>query len=174
MNYGHLLTGIVLNLKPKTINIMPFGVTIVFEEYNSIKKIHIKKTIIALAGPLTNILVVLFTILTRFEFLYISFDKIVYSNILIAVFNLLPIYPLDGGRIIKNIISIKTNRKKALKVTNTISNITMIILTALVSILILYIKNIGLVLMLGYLWYLNIIENKSYKAKERVYELINM
>ena len=30
----------------------------------------------------------------------------VYSNILILLFNLLPIYPLDGGRILKYILHI--------------------------------------------------------------------
>jgi hypothetical protein len=35
---GHLLAGICLGLKPKKLDIMPFGITITFEEYENIKK----------------------------------------------------------------------------------------------------------------------------------------
>ena len=67
----------------------------------------------------------------------------VYSNILILLFNLLPIYPLDGGRILKYILHIKYGNKKSKQYINEISNISMFLLTFLCSIAILYFRNIA-------------------------------
>ena len=78
--------------------------------------------------------------------LFIHIDEnlkrtIIYSNILVAFFNLIPIYPLDGGRILKGFIKLKyKNNMVADLVVNKISNILAIALTAISSILILYLK----------------------------------
>ena len=37
---------------------------------------------------------------------------------IIALFNLLPIYPLDGGRILKGILNIMYGRKRTEKIMN--------------------------------------------------------
>lgn len=53
-----------------------------------------------------------------------------------------------------------------------ISNITMIILTAFVSIVILIFQNIALFFVTIYLWLLIIKENKKNKLNKRVYDII--
>ena len=53
-----------------------------------------------------------------------------------------------------------------------ISNITMIILTASVSIVILIFENIALFFVTIYLWLLIIKENKKNKLNKRVYDII--
>ena len=102
MNYGHIFAGLILKLKPKKLNIMPLGLAVTFESYEYKKMAETKKILIAMAGPLTNILIS--TIVT---FLHIDEDlkqTIIYSNMIVAIFNLIPIYPLDGGRILKGFI----------------------------------------------------------------------
>lgn len=173
---GHILTGIILGFKPYSLEIMPVGLSISFksklENYN--KKIgkatalSIKKIIIAIAGPLTNFVIVALAI----RFSSLSKDLIIYSNLLIAIFNMLPIYPLDGGRILKGILDIFWGRKKAYILTNKISNLIVILLTAVTSILVLYYKNIAILIVITYLWYLVIMENKKIKRKERLYTKI--
>lgn len=177
---GHLICGIILGLKPKSLKIMPLGISIEFSvicnDYNKKIKnanlLSLKKIIIALAGPITNfIIIAIFLILEK----YMNFllcNQIIYANILIAIFNLLPIYPLDGGRCIKSLIHILKGNKQAIEYTNYISNICVILITMIASIGIYYYKNIAILLIIIYLWTLTIIENKKYNTKKRIYKII--
>ena len=49
------------------------------------------------------------------------FNEIKETNLLILLFNLLPIFPLDGYRIIKILLGTKFSEKKVLKIMNIIS-----------------------------------------------------
>lgn len=97
---------------------------------------------------------------------------IIYSNILIFIFNLLPIYPLDGGRIIKSLLKLKYKRQFAEKVVNQIANILLVIITTLSSILIMYYKNISIIFVIAYLWFIVIKENRKHEIKRKVYNII--
>lgn len=167
---GHMFAGIILKLKPKSLSFMPFGISITFETYEYEKLIEIKKILIAIAGPLTNLIVCIIT-----AFLHIE-DKtkelIIYSNILIGLFNLIPLYPLDGGRILKGIIRLKYKKIQSDRIVNKISNILIIVLTAIASIMILYLKNIAILFVIIYLWMIIIKENKKYNMKIRTYEIL--
>ena len=165
---GHLIAGILLGLKLKKIEIMPFGFAISFllkiDDYN--KKIlkanllEVKKIIIAFAGPLTNILLVLF--FSFYDIPIIEKEKSIYSNLIIALFNLLPIYPLDGGRILKGFIHIFFGKIKSQNIINEVSNILLIIITFISSISIYYFKNIAIFLIVIFLWVLVIRENQKH------------
>jgi len=72
--------------------------------------LEIKKVLIALAGPLVNLLIIFMT--SKLNITYIAQkETIIYSNLLILIFNLLPIYPLDGGRILKGILHMILRKK---------------------------------------------------------------
>ena len=173
---GHLLAGILVGMQPEKLELMPFGVAISFkikpEEYNKkIKKgnqLEIKKILVALAGPITNFIVIVIILNLNIELFKAL--TIIYTNFLIVIFNLLPIYPLDGGRILKGILHINIGKQKAEKYINIISKITVTILTIIASILILHVHNIAFILICMYLWYLILKEDKKYQQRKKIYE----
>lgn len=175
---GHLIAGILMGFKPCALKIMPMGIAIEFEilpkEYNTKimngNLLKLKKILIALAGPLVNILIVLLLMFTTSG--NENIVSYIYANILIAIFNLLPIYPLDGGRILNGIINLRFGYIESIKLTNKISNICIIILTAISSIAIYYFKNIAILFIIVYLWILIIIENRRYDMKMNIYKIL--
>ena len=63
-----------------------------------------------MAGPITNFLIIaimqiISIINPKFVISSIGINMI-YANFLIGIFNLIPIYPLDGGRILKEFLYI--------------------------------------------------------------------
>jgi len=131
---------------------------------------QIKKIFVALAGPLTNIMIII--IFTNFNLFSELKSEIIYANFLIAVFNLMPVYPLDGGRILKGILYIIFGNWNSKKYINEISIIFMIFLTAISSIGIYYFENLAILLIVLYLWGLVIKENMRYKKEFNIYNLI--
>lgn len=177
---GHVISGIILGFRPKSLHIMPFGIAVEFntyvQDYN--KKIicgnilNLKKLLIALAGPMTNFIIILICYMWNGDFYGINSKYIIYANLLLGIFNLLPIYPLDGGRIMKEIITIFYGRREALNFTNKVSNINLCIITAVSSVAIYYFKNIAILLIIIYLWIVIIRENRKYNINMKIYKQI--
>lgn len=174
---GHLIAGLLLGMKPEKIEIKPFGFSISFQlttkDYNiKIRKanlLEIKKIIVALAGPITNLIITMITLNMQGSLWQTL--MLIYTNIVLILFNILPIYPLDGGRILRGVLHILIGRKKAIQYSYTISFCTTIILTLIASIAILYLKNIAIFFAITYLWILVIRQNKNTQMKKRIYEM---
>ena len=160
---GHAITGIILGLKIKKININVFGLSIEFENYGK-ERIN-NKIIIDMAGPAINIISFIVAVIFKNK-------EIAYINILLAIINLLPIYPLDGGRILKNLLLKKHNYKQVVGYTEKISKNTLIIITAVSSLVILYIKNFGIFLVIIYLWSIALKEWKKNQIIKRAFQAI--
>ena len=151
---GHIIVGLILKMKLEKIEIIPFGITASF--YSDFKESKIKEIFVALAGPIVSLAMAILG--GNFDITYIANEEFVYSNILICIFNLIPIYPLDGGRIIKGILYIILGSEKSEILMNKISNITIIILTIISSIAVYYYKNIAIFLICIFLWSLSLKE----------------
>ena len=175
---GHLFAGIFLKMKPEKIEIIPVGITISFKvsikdmnkKIGKSNMLELKKIFVALAGPITNLIIILITINMQMEI--IEQIEIIYSNICIFIFNMLPIYPLDGGRIVKGVIEIKKGRKKANYYTNKVSLIITVLLTILSIVVIYHNLNISITLIMIYIWTLVIKENKLANRKQKIYEIL--
>lgn len=158
---GHILTGLILKIKPEKLEIMPFGFSASFDFCIADKKSKIKEIFITLGGPLTSfILAILFKCI---DTTYITKQEVIYANLLIMIFNLIPVYPLDGGRILKGILHIKLGTIKSEILSYQISKINLIILTVISSILVYYYQNIAIFLICISLW-LIVIKEKNGKS----------
>ena len=171
---GHVLVARIVGNKLLKFKIMPLGFSIFLqtniEDYNKkIKKGNmyvLKNLIISIAGPITNIIIFLVAFFLPIE-LMIK-EKVIYINAIIAIFNLIPMYPLDGSKILHNALKLFCSNKESYKYTNIVANATLIIFTIFCSVFILYAKNIAIVAILIYLWYINIKENEKQKIRNKI------
>lgn len=120
---GHSIIGILLGIKLDRIEIYPYGGC---SKLNYDINIRLyKELLILIAGPITQIL---FTYLVY----YLKIDVLDYFytySKFILLFNLLPIYPLDGGRIINILLSYIISFYNSLKYTYYFSYFIMCIIT---------------------------------------------
>ncbi len=69
--------------------------------------------IIALAGPLTNLLIaIVLSVLSRIfasDFFSLFAGVLIQINLSLALFNLLPVYPLDGGKIMRAVLPVESS-----------------------------------------------------------------
>ncbi len=72
-----------------------------FDPYN-LKNPRKDAALISLAGPLSNLLLalVLALVIRLFPFSIMWLAQFVVINVILAIFNLIPIHPLDGGKIL--------------------------------------------------------------------------
>ena len=114
---GHVLRGFIFSCPCECITILPFGINASIKNKEKLKSYQ--ECLIYIAGPLmyfVNLLLIEY--LLKIGFIsYIGYIRANESNLLILIFNLLPILPLDGGNIIKCILS----RFFRIKVVNKIS-----------------------------------------------------
>lgn len=172
---GHLLCGVALGFKVKCLKITPLGFSVEFytniEEYNiKIKKsnlVILKKLMVDFAGPMVNIVFIIIS------FTFKLANNIIYSNIIILIVNLIPIYPLDGGRILKNVLKFFFKNKKAERYVNVISNIFVILISFIFSVAIYYYKNISILFAIIFIWVLILRENKRYNTYNNIYKIID-
>lgn len=163
---AHMLAGILCGLKLQRIEIMPVGISI---QFMTGSKKNAAKIIIPLAGPLCNFIISVIVLLFKESVIR---NYIIYSNIIIGLFNLIPIYPLDGGRILKAVLHIINEKYNISEIVNKVSNVTTILLTIIASIVIIYYKNISILIAIASLWIIMISENRKYKIKLRITRII--
>lgn len=162
----HILAGVICGYKLKNFKFVPFGTAIEFEDnsYNN----AIKNIFIYIVGPLSNFFISYLIYITNIKFK----EEIFYTNLILGIFNLLPLNPLDGGKILAEILKLIFNNKEANMYSYIINKVFLCFFTFLYSILIIKIKNISLVFLLAYLWYLDLKEYKRIVILKRVYSLI--
>ena len=120
---GHALTAKRFNYKTKDIILLPIGGMARMEEFPDSPK---QEFLIAIAGPLVNVVIAAITYpfinwsmiptenMDEFVINGNSFLASFYSvNVALVLFNLIPAFPMDGGRIFRAILAMRMNRAKA-------------------------------------------------------------
>jgi len=151
---SHILVGSLLSKKLSRVFIGISGMTAFFKyDFNIRDRVYyIKETIIYLAGPLSNILIAYF-----FKDIKFVFE----INIFLGILNLLPVYPLDGYNILKNLlIIIGIRNKSTINKTIKLISISILIALSIVCIIIFFkYQNIFGIIFLVYILLLNIKNN---------------
>lgn len=93
---GHIAVAFIRKYRLKKIKILPIGFNAVLDRPFKTKT---DCFVISIAGPAVNLLLVLFLSFFRNE----DFRQFIIANYYMFALNLLPIYPLDGGRIMSAI-----------------------------------------------------------------------
>lgn len=123
---SHFLVARKQGYLPEKVRLSFFGASL--EGYDDF--ISADETKIVMAGPLFNLGVVILCYLSFWFYpeSFIFLQDILQVNLSILFFNFIPIYPLDMGRLFLCLLSVKTDRRNALKCIKNISFILIIVL----------------------------------------------
>ena len=94
---GHLGAAKLVGGKVYSCTILPYGGEIKIEQFSKWEKKE--QLIVILGGPLITFFLLLFSLTIHFP----QVELLTYTQLVILGLNLLPIYPLDGGRIIQSL-----------------------------------------------------------------------
>lgn len=113
---GHGLIADFLGYKLNQITFLPFGASISGKENVFYSTKH--EIIVAVCGPLVNLflLILCYALFWCFPSIYCYLDIFYYANLVLFIFNFLPIFPLDGGRVLFAILKNKYDIIKAYKI----------------------------------------------------------
>ncbi|MFC7440841.1 site-2 protease family protein [Laceyella putida] len=102
---GHLAAAQAVGWRIRSLELLPFGGVLHVDEWGTVPARD--EVVVALAGPFQHLFMILFSLLF-YRIGYWSEHWTVYfiqANCMIACFNLLPIYPLDGGKVLQAVMS---------------------------------------------------------------------
>jgi Zn-dependent protease/CBS domain-containing protein len=134
---GHSLAAIKLGGKVQSITLLPIGGMAHISEMPEKPR---EEFLISAAGPMVNIIIagILWLYLAispgniaDMEFEVITANNFIFmllaANLFIVAFNLIPAFPMDGGRLFRSALSIKMDRLKATRIAKDIGQIFAII-----------------------------------------------
>ena len=157
---GHSYVASNQGYRLNKITLMPFG-AVVSGNIEGLKPTDEIK--VAVAGPFINLAVALFFVSTWWIFpeSYAFTDVVAEANFIMAVINILPVFPLDGGRIVLALLSSKMNKIKAIKIMKVSGIIFSLILFALFVVTIFYTINISILLFALFLLFATLSREKD-------------
>lgn len=155
---AHMCMAGFLKIPVKELNFLPFGVNAKFD----FGKQQGKEIIVALIGPLFSLLLAYY------------FPRYRMQNSFICIMNLIPIYPLDGGRILKNILIMILGMNMALKVYHTILRIIIILFIMINIIFFIYLKRYQFLFVTLYIFQMAGEEMKKDKIRMKLKEILNL
>lgn len=142
--FGHALTARRFGVRTRDIILLPIGGVARLERMPDKPG---QEFLVAIAGPLVNVVIAgaLWVVLSASGGLspmpaegevdaYVRnlgfFERLMHVNILLVVFNLLPAFPMDGGRILRSLLAIKLDYAVATRIAATIGQLMAVLFAA--------------------------------------------
>lgn len=152
---SHMIMALLLNVDVEEITLLPFGASAKYKGNIPLWK----EFLIAIAGPLASFIFA------------IAYQNNTYwmVNIVIVIFNLYPIYPLDGGRILRVFLIKIFKPKTGVRLSTYVSQVCTMILTCFAIYMLFKYNNYALLLLSLYILKIS----KDQAQKEKLQELIN-
>ncbi len=167
---SHLLMALILGVKVYSIIVMPFGMTVRIDP--KVFKTPKKEVIIALAGPISNFIILLCAYI--FNYATENYYLFIVINLSLIFINLVPIPPLDGGRILRAIVIKNAGLISSAKIIRKVSVIFITVLMVLwVCLLVFFKGNMSLLVICAFLLYSLSDEKKNSDIlilREMIYE----
>ncbi len=160
--FGHALTAKRYNIQTKDVTVYPIGGVATLESMPRKPK---QELMVAFAGPAVNIVIAaalwiymqlsatmpVWTVLKNVD--HMQTESFVFNlfvaNIILAVFNLIPAFPMDGGRVLRALLAFKMDRSKATRIAAEVGQFLAILLVFLGFFFNFWLVFIGLFIYLG-------------------------
>jgi len=128
---GHALTAKRFGVNTKKITLLPIGGMASLDRIPESPK---QELLVTLAGPLVNVIIalLLYFIVPVWDFAYQNFNETIETiidftlqdflfylfvvNVGLVIFNVIPAFPMDGGRILRAVLAMNMDRVKATKI----------------------------------------------------------
>jgi Zn-dependent protease/predicted transcriptional regulator len=121
--FGHAFAARSYNIQTKSITLLPIGGVAQME---SMPEKPLQELWVALAGPLVNVAIALVLLvylrarnaiphmndITALDNSFFAF-RLFIANVILAVFNLIPAFPMDGGRVLRALLALRFHRAVA-------------------------------------------------------------
>ena len=123
--FGHAFAARRFGIKTPEITVLPIGGVARLER---MPEKPMQEIIVALAGPAVNVVIALVLILflgARFDFSQVTqleamssslIGKLAVVNVVLVLFNLIPAFPMDGGRVLRALLALKFGYVRATQI----------------------------------------------------------
>lgn len=115
----HLMVARMLGYSGFSIDVLPIGASLKLKDLDEATPRD--DIIISMSGPIGNFFIAALCYLLNLYFRSEGLGEFANYNIVIGIFNLMPAFPLDGGRILRDLLNYKFIYKKANKIALNIS-----------------------------------------------------